>query len=223
MEPARQAIRVAFDVHSFDADAFGLLAPAALAGYLQEAAGRSADRLGFGLADLNRRGATWVLARERLELSRPVRLGERLEVETWPSGLDRLAALRDFVLRCDGEEVGRAVTTWFVLDLATRRPLRPDRILPEPLHGQLAHVLPPARAAVPELPAAAELERLCRDPAPGEVLDYLVENIPGGMTELYRILGRLTPRPAAQLLLDVLDMRLKADPRNPCPREDHTG
>jgi hypothetical protein len=71
--------------------------------------------------------------------------------------------------------------------------------------------------------AATELERLCRDPAPGEVLDYLVANIPGGMTELYRILVRLTPRPAAQLLLDVLDMRLKADPRNPCPRKDHTG
>jgi hypothetical protein len=71
--------------------------------------------------------------------------------------------------------------------------------------------------------AATELERLCSDPAPGEVLDYLVANIPGGITELYRILVRLTPRPAAQLLLDVLDMRLKADPRNPCPSEDHTG
>jgi hypothetical protein len=71
--------------------------------------------------------------------------------------------------------------------------------------------------------AATELERLCRDPAPGEVLDYLVANIPGGMTELYRILVRLTPRPAAQLLLDVLDMRLKADHRKPCPSEDHTG
>ena len=71
--------------------------------------------------------------------------------------------------------------------------------------------------------AATELERLCRDPAPGGALDYLVANVPGGMTELYRILGRLTPRPAAQLLLDVLNMRLKADPRNPCPSEDHTG
>jgi len=71
--------------------------------------------------------------------------------------------------------------------------------------------------------AATELERLCRDPAPGEALDYLVTNIPGGMSELHRILGRLTPRPAAQLLLDVLNMRLKADPRNPCPSEDHTG
>jgi hypothetical protein len=71
--------------------------------------------------------------------------------------------------------------------------------------------------------AATELDRLCRDPAPGEALDYLVANVPGGMSELHRILGRLTPRPAAQLLLDVLNMRLKADHRKPCPSEDHTG
>jgi hypothetical protein len=71
--------------------------------------------------------------------------------------------------------------------------------------------------------AAAELERLCHDPSPGEVLDYLVEKIPGGMAELYRILGRLTSRPAAQLLLDVLDMRLKADPRNPYPGGEPAG
>jgi hypothetical protein len=66
---------------------------------------------------------------------------------------------------------------------------------------------------------AAELERLSRDPAPGEVLDYLTANIPGGMNELYQILVRLPFRAAAQLLLDVLDMRLKADPRNPFPSD----
>ena len=57
MDGTAKRTRVAFAVHSFDADAFGLLAPAALAGYLQEAAGRSADGLGFGLAELGRRGA----------------------------------------------------------------------------------------------------------------------------------------------------------------------
>lgn len=66
---------------------------------------------------------------------------------------------------------------------------------------------------------AGELQRLSRDPAPGEVLDYLVANIPGGISELYRILSRLAPQAAAQLLLDVLDMRLKADPNNPYPTE----
>lgn len=158
MAPPREAITADFTVHSFDADAFGLLAPAALAGYLQEAAGRSADALGFGVAELNRRGATWVLARERIVLDQPIRWGETLTVETWPGGLDRLAALRDFVLRRDGVEVGRALTTWFALDLASRRPVRPDRILPERLHAQGEHVLPAAEPPLPEV-TTPELER----------------------------------------------------------------
>jgi hypothetical protein len=46
-----------------------------------------------------------------------------------------------------------------------------------------------------------------------------VTNYPGGAKELTRRLLRMKPRTAAQLLLDVLDMRLKADPHNPYPAE----
>jgi acyl-CoA thioesterase FadM len=158
MAPPREVTTVDFTVHSFDADAFGHLAPAALAGYLQEAAGRSADRLGLGLAELNRQGATWVLARERVVLDQPIRWGDTLTVETWPAGLDRLAALRDFVLRRGGVEVGRALTTWFALDLTTRRPLRPERLMPERFHAPQEHMLPVAEPPLPEL-TTPETER----------------------------------------------------------------
>jgi medium-chain acyl-[acyl-carrier-protein] hydrolase len=154
METTRETTRLTFGVHSFDADAFGHLAPAALAGYLQEAAGRSADGLGFGLAALRERGLTWVLARTRLVLDAPLRWGDALTVETWPSGLDRLAALRDFRLWRDGQEVGRALTTWFALDLATRKPVRPQSLLPEARHAQTEHVLPPAEPPIPDLVTA---------------------------------------------------------------------
>lgn len=158
MATDRPVTTARFTVHSFDADAFGHLAPAALAGYLQEAAGRSADSLGFGLAELNRQGATWVLARERVVLDQPIRWGETLTVETWPNGLDRLAALRDFVLRRDGVEIGRALTTWFALDLATRKPVRLDKLFPPEFHAQGEHVLPAAEPPLPEL-GAAEVDR----------------------------------------------------------------
>lgn len=156
--PRMEITRVNFVVHSFDADAFGYLTPAALAGYLQEAAGISADSLGFGLAALNQKGLTWVLARERVELDQPVRWGETLEVMTWPSGLDRVAALRDFRLMRNGTEIGRAITTWFALDLESRRPVRPTRILPEHLLPQPEHVMSTAAPSVPT-PAAVDVER----------------------------------------------------------------
>lgn len=126
MEPLRSR----FKVHTFEQDAFGLLAAPALTDFLAETAGLHAHVLGVGLEALMPRGLTWVLARQRVEILRGVGLHEELEVETWPSGLDRLAALRDFRVRGpDGAEVARATSQWFVLDLQTRRPHPPSAVL----------------------------------------------------------------------------------------------
>lgn len=46
---------------------------------------------------------------------------------------------------------------------------------------------------------------------------YLLEKLPGGLPQLHRKLLRQSPRDAAETLLEVLDMRLRADPRNPYP------
>ncbi len=125
-----ETFRETFTVHSYDVDAFGVIAVPALTGFLMEAAGLHANRLGVGLEALMQKGLTWVLARQRLEIPVPIRLGDVLEVETWPTGVERLAALRDLVVRRqDGVEVARATTQWFVLDLASRRPVRPGSVL----------------------------------------------------------------------------------------------
>ena len=52
---------------------------------------------------------------------------------------------------------------------------------------------------------------------PETAFAYLTAKLPGGLPALQRRLLALPPRPAAELLLDTLDMRLKADPRNPYP------
>ncbi len=52
---------------------------------------------------------------------------------------------------------------------------------------------------------------------PAEAFTYFTSNIPGGLPELQRKLLKLSPRAAAEVLLETLDMRLKADPRNPYP------
>src|SRR5512138_2489744 len=123
------ARREPFAVHTYDVDAFGTLAMPALSGYLSEVAGLHATELGVGLDALMARGLTWVLVRQRIENPAPIRLGDTIEIETWPSGIDRLAALREFVVRRGAEEVARATTQWFVLDLATRKPVRPADVL----------------------------------------------------------------------------------------------
>jgi acyl-ACP thioesterase len=149
-----------FSVRSYEVDAFNELSVPALWGYLQEAAGLSAERLGFGVKKLMDAGFTWVLARQRLEISHAARFGETVEIETWPSGLDRLAAFREFVVRCRGEEVAKATSTWFLLDSRSRRPVKPDEAIANtgfPGQGS-EHVLTLPDAKIPSLDAA-ELER----------------------------------------------------------------
>ncbi len=132
-----ESLKETFAVRSYEVDAFSELSVPALWGYLQEAAGLSAERLGFGVSRCLDAGFTWVLARQRLELSRAARLGESVEIETWPNGTERLAAFREFVVRSRGEELAKATSTWFLLDVKTRRPVDP---------GDRARLRLPARA-----------------------------------------------------------------------------
>jgi medium-chain acyl-[acyl-carrier-protein] hydrolase len=138
-----RAHRESFQVRSFEIDAWYMLSIPTLAGYLQEAAGHHATELGCGIGDLMKRGLTWVLVNERFSLPQPIRLGETLEIETWPSGTDRMALSREFVVRRrDGVIAALATTRWMVLDLASRRPMRPESVLGPEILEAADRVLP---------------------------------------------------------------------------------
>lgn len=145
--------RERFAVHSYEVDAFGTLALPALSGFLQEVAGHHAAELGAGLETLMAKGLTWVLVRQRIVNPLPARLGDELEIETWPAGFDRLAATREFVVRrAGGEEVARATTQWLVLDVASRRPVRPAEVLDARYPRELrAPAVPLSPGKLPEL------------------------------------------------------------------------
>jgi medium-chain acyl-[acyl-carrier-protein] hydrolase len=154
-----EPLRETFQVHSYEADAWGLLAAPALGGWLQEAAGLHAERLGVGMDGLLARGLTWVLSRQRVELDRPIALGDEVVVATWPTGVSRLAAVRDFELTCGGARVARAVTHWLVMDLETRRPVKVERVLPPELVPEQPHVLSPSPSRPPPVEAPEEERR----------------------------------------------------------------
>ncbi len=50
---------------------------------------------------------------------------------------------------------------------------------------------------------------------PSDAFAYLTAEIPGGLSELHRKLMNLSPVSAAEELLELLDMRLKASQQNP--------
>lgn len=126
----------------------------ALARYFQEAAGHHADALGVSMQDLLDDDRAWVLARLQMEIDECPAWEEEITIETWPSGLDRLFATREFVIRDDrGDLVCEGTSAWLVIDTERRRPLRPPDVLyeidppdrPAPLDGAHDDLSPPER------------------------------------------------------------------------------
>lgn len=124
--------RGSFLVHAYEMDSRGNLQLLALCDWLQEAAGRHADALGWSIHDLMARGQTWVLSRLSVRVVVQPPFDTSVTVATWPSGVQRLHSLRDFrVSSADGSEIAVATTGWILLDLARRRPLRPPSEIDE--------------------------------------------------------------------------------------------
>lgn len=80
---------------------------------------------GVDVATLNAQGMTWMLHRLHIQLRKMPHQNEEVYIETWPSGVDRLFALRDYrMIRENGEELVRATSEWMYIDLNRRRPMR---------------------------------------------------------------------------------------------------
>ncbi len=80
---------------------------------------------GVDVATLNGQGMTWMLHRLHIQLTKMPLQNEEVYIETWPSGVDRLFALRDYrMIRENGEELVRATSEWMYIDLNRRRPMR---------------------------------------------------------------------------------------------------
>lgn len=112
-----------FTVNAFDCRPDGRIKPNALMQYMQEAAARHAEQLGFGFADLDKSGCFWVLANLRIEIARWPKWGDGVTIKTWPSGSTRATASREFIgVDPDGGELFRATSEWMILDKHSGRP-----------------------------------------------------------------------------------------------------
>jgi acyl-ACP thioesterase len=147
-----------FPVRYHELDKCGNLRVVTLLNYLQDTAGMHAMLLGVSLADLRKQGLTWVLSRIHLVVERYPRAGETVTVRTWPAIRQEVFTCREFEL-CDdhGAWVARATTSWAVLNVATRRPVKLEGNLPPyPLIPQRA--VDDDFASLPAFPMAATAE-----------------------------------------------------------------
>jgi len=118
-----------FTVRAFDCLPNGGIKLNALMQYLQEAAARHAEQIGFGFADLDRQGCFWILSNLRIELAALPRWRDDVTIRTWPSGFTRATASREFIGEDpDGREIFRAASEWMVLDKHSGRPRNVTRL-----------------------------------------------------------------------------------------------
>ena len=122
-----------YTIRSYEADAQGKATMPLLCRFMQESASNHAERLGFGISWLAENNFAWFLTRQLIVMDAYPKLGETIQVLTWPKGRDRLLWYRDFkILDSNDSVIGRAVTAWLVIDLDKRRPRRTDTL--PPLH-----------------------------------------------------------------------------------------
>lgn len=106
-----------YELRYTDVDAYDNLKLSSLLAFLEESACLSADELGFGYAAVSAKNLGFVVVNWYLKLKRPIRLGEKLTVHTWPLKAKYLIFLRDFELYCGDEKVGVATSRWCMVNL----------------------------------------------------------------------------------------------------------
>lgn len=107
---------------SYEVDSKQTLRPTALLDWMQEAAGCSAETLGFGYDALISSNTTWVLSRTHVRFHNYPKWRDSVVLRSWHKGANRLFYLRDFTLHsADGELLADATTSWLIIDVNTHR------------------------------------------------------------------------------------------------------
>ncbi len=109
-----------------EADRNGLCTMRTLCNLFQHAAFLNAEALDFGVEALGQEGKTWMLTRLLVTVDKPPRYGDTVTISTWPTGVEKLFALRDFKASDErGATLALGTSSWCVVDLAARRIVRP--------------------------------------------------------------------------------------------------
>ena len=135
--------QVEFTVRGYEVDFRNKASVQTFCYYMEEAAGQHAQKLGLSMERLWDEGKAWVLARMYIETYDFPGIGQKVHINTWPLGIERLQFRRDFELRDEnGKILAKALSQWVVMNTITRRlerveypgisPENPERVLDEP-------------------------------------------------------------------------------------------
>jgi medium-chain acyl-[acyl-carrier-protein] hydrolase len=125
-----QKLEKDYIVHVYETGPDGRINLHSLFNYMQDIAVEHAVILGYGRDDLMKKNHFWVLSRMFANLSDWPSWEDSIVVKTWPSGVDKLFAMRNYELNfSDGRYIGSASSSWLIIDRTTRKVQRPEEFL----------------------------------------------------------------------------------------------
>lgn len=148
--------RETFRVRAGEIGPGGAMRLPALLDLFQESAGNSAASFGWATDTLLEQGKTWVLARFHLKVRALPAWREEIAVETWPSGVHRVYALREFrATGGGGRLLAEATSAWLLVAIPSKRPLRQPPEIEAIAAGTPPRVIPDLFDALPAPGAGA--------------------------------------------------------------------
>jgi medium-chain acyl-[acyl-carrier-protein] hydrolase len=129
-----------FLVVSYETDLFGKLSLYAMFNRFQELAGIHAEYLQVGYDTLRDAKLAWILSRIKIQIHSMPKWGNKVHLATWPKGIDRLFAIRDFCMTNENGEILIAATSaWLLIDINNGRPRRIETL---PIDLRFPHAVP---------------------------------------------------------------------------------
>lgn len=120
-----------YEIKYYEQNVNGDLKESALLNFLQDIATLSAESLGFGPTFVFSNNYAWVVLKYHIEIYKELRNLTSITIKTEPRGTSKLYAFRDFeVYTPDGKCSAKAVSTWALIDMESRRILPASKLLP---------------------------------------------------------------------------------------------
>jgi acyl-ACP thioesterase len=106
--------------------------PSSIINYFQDCSTFQSEDMNRGLAFLQAKHRVWLLNSWQLQLFHPIRLGDAIEIGTWPYDFKGFYGYRNFTMKDDKDTVlAVANSIWVYVDTTTGKPTR----IPADLNG----------------------------------------------------------------------------------------
>lgn len=118
-----------FAIHSYETNRFGNASLSSIFNFLIEIAWEHAQKLDWGFDALKSNNYFWVLSRIYIQIEKYPKWQDKIIVETWPTGTESIYAFREYSIKNEaGEVIISASSAWLILDLESKRIIRPDSL-----------------------------------------------------------------------------------------------